>query len=62
MNLEEILKEIVEIIEERNKARKESQVKGWYDHTRKYSKSRLRRLRLLLNEMIKKEEDEFYEI
>ena len=52
MKLEEILKEIVEIIEERNKARKESKVKGWYDHTRKYSKSRLRRLRLLLNEMI----------
>ena len=59
MTLQDILKEIEEIIEARRKARKEG--KRWYDYTRKHSKSRLKRLRLILNEMIKYEEDHFYD-
>ena len=58
MNLEEIVKEIVEIIEARKKCKKE---KAWWPYEKKHSKARLRRLRITLNEIIKKEEDEFYE-
>lgn len=52
--LEELLKEIVEIIEFRKKHRKENG--NCWCISRKYSSARLKRLRLLLNEIIKKEE------
>lgn len=55
MTIEEIVKEIVEIIEYRNKDRKQHNGYCW-NTQRKYSLARLKRLRLLLNELIKKEE------
>lgn len=54
MTLEEIVKEIVEIIEYRKKYRKEHGY-CWFVE-RKYSLARLKRLRLMLNELIRKEE------
>ena len=52
--LEELLNEIVEIIEFRKNYRKENG--NCWCISRKYSSARLKRLRLLLNEIIKKEE------
>lgn len=54
MTLKEIINEIIEIIEHRKKHRKEHGNCWWIE--RKYSKARLKRLRMVLNEMIKKEE------
>jgi hypothetical protein len=54
MTLQELIKEIVEIVEHRKKYRKE--YGSCYCMERKYSASRLRRLRLLLNEILMKEE------
>lgn len=55
MTIEEIVKEIIEIIEYRNKDRKQHNGYCW-NTQRRYSKSRLKRLRLMLNELIRKEE------
>lgn len=55
MTIEEIAKEIVEIIEYRNKYREQHNYScSWIE--RKYSLARLKRLRLMLNELIKREE------
>lgn len=54
MTLQELIKEIVEIVEHRKKHRKD--YGGCYCMERKYSASRLKRLRLLLNEILMKEE------
>ena len=55
MTIEEIAKEIVEIIEYRNKYREQHNYScSWIE--RKYSLARLKRLRLTLNELIRKEE------
>ena len=51
--MKEIMKEILEIVEYRKKHRENSY--GWCTN-RKYSIARLKRLRLLLTEMIRKEE------
>ena len=55
MTIEEIVKEIVEIIEYRNNDRKQHNGYCW-NTQRKYSLARLKRLRLMLNELIRKEE------
>lgn len=53
MTLEQIVKEIIEIIE----YRKNDKYRGLgFCGNRKYSIARLKRLRIMLNEMIKKEE------
>lgn len=54
MILEELLNEIVEIIEFRKNYRKENG--NCWLIARKFSSARLKRLRLLVNEIIKKEE------
>lgn len=49
--LEELFKEVLEIIEYRKNNKK------WhYDGEHKYSQARLRRLRLMINEILMKEE------
>lgn len=55
MTIEEIVKEIVEIIEHRKKDREQHNGYCW-NSQRKYSIARLKRLRLILNELIKMEE------
>lgn len=55
MTLKEIVKEIEEIIEYRKKDREQHNGYCW-NCQRKYSIARLKRLRLMLNELIRKEE------
>lgn len=52
--IEEITKEIIEIVKYRQKYRK--QYGSCYCISRKYSKARLQRLRLMLNELLRDEE------
>lgn len=54
MTLQELTKEIVEIVEKRRKHRKD--YGGCYCMERKYSAARLKRLRLLLTEILREEE------
>lgn len=52
--IEEITKEIIEIVKQRQKHRKQHGDCYWI--SRKYSKARLQRLRLVLNELLRNEE------
>ena len=55
MTIEELCKEIIEIVNYRKKDRKQHNGHCW-NTQRKYSIARLKRLRLMLNEMIREEE------